>query len=68
MLKCPKEGWLGTMYSTSAIDARKITILKKIITKDRQPLMRYVERKLTLTREAAEWKVEQAMEVKPSKK
>ena len=63
MLKHPKEGGLWVRDPVSAIDARKITVLKKIITKDRQPWIRHAERKLT--RAAKEWKVKEYMDAKP---
>ena len=66
MLKDPKEGGTGIRDPIIAIEARRISILKKIITGDRQPWMRYIERKMTKI--AKRWKVSEAMGAKPSKK
>ena len=55
MLKHPKEGKLGVRDPVSTTNTRKITILRKIITKYRQLWMRHAERKIT--RVAKEWKV-----------
>ena len=42
MLKHPKEGGTGIRDPIIAIEARRIGLLKKIITRDRQPWMRYI--------------------------
>jgi len=65
MLKHPKEGGTGIRDPIIAIESRRISILKKIITRDRQPWMRYIERKMTKI--AKKWKVREAMGAKPSK-
>ena len=66
MLKHPKEGGTGVRDPTSALDATRVGILKKIITRDRQPWMRWCERKLT--RVAKRWKTKEAMAATPSRK
>lgn len=65
MLKHPKEGGTGIRDPIIAIESRMISILKKIITRDRQLWMRYIERKMTKI--AKKWKVREAMGAKPSK-
>ena len=66
MIKQPKEGGTGLRDPVMAIDARRINILKKMITRDRQPWMRWIERKLK--RVATRWKVSEAMAAKPKKR
>ena len=66
MIKEPKEGGTGARDPIIAIDARRINILKKIITKDRQPWMKWIERKMK--RVATRWKVREVMSAKPKKK
>ena len=66
MIKHPKEGGTGVRDPTSALDATRVGLLEKIITRDRQPWMRYCERKLT--RIAREWRVREAMSANPTKK
>ena len=46
MLKHPKEGGTGIRDPIAALDARRVGILKKIITRNRQPWMKWIERKL----------------------
>ena len=43
MLKHPKEGGTGIRDPIAALDARRVGILKKIITRNRQPWMRWIE-------------------------
>ena len=66
MIKHPKEGGIGARDPIGSLDAKRVMILKKIITKNRQPWMRYCERKLT--RIANRWETREAMAAKPTKK
>ena len=66
MIKHPKEGGTGVRDPTSALDATRVGLLEKIITRDRQPWMRYCE--IKLTRIAREWQVREAMAANPTKK
>ena len=43
-----KEGGLGIRDPVNATDKRKITVIKKIISKDRKPWMWHAERNLTM--------------------
>ena len=61
-----KEGGTGLKDPILTLDAAKITILKRLITRNRQPWMRWVERKLH--RVAQRWGVEEAMAATPSKR
>ena len=66
MLKTPAEGGTGIRDPVIAIEARRINLLKKLIIQDRQPWMKWVERKLT--RIAQKWKINDIMAAKPSRK
>ena len=45
MTKYPNEGGTGIKDPTNMLDVAKINMLKKLITRDRQPWMRWIERK-----------------------
>ena len=47
MLKSPTDGGTGIRDPVIAIEARRISLLKKLISQDRQPWMKWAERKLT---------------------
>ena len=66
MIKSPEEGETGIRDPIIALDVTKINMLKKLITRDRQPWMRWIERKLT--RITIRWKVDEAMAAKTVKK
>ena len=66
MLKSPTEGGTGIRDPVMAIEARRISLLKKLISKDRQPWMKWVERKLN--RIAQKWGKNGIMAVKPSRR
>ena len=59
MIKYPKEGGTGVRDPTGLLDAKQVMLLKKIITKNRQPWMRYCGRKLTQI--ANRWETREAM-------
>ena len=59
-----EEGGVGLREPLSALDAAKMRMLGNLMTKDRQPWMKWVERKLR--RVAERWGVAEA--AKPSKK
>ena len=66
MIKTPAEGGTGITDPIMTIDATKINMLKKLVSRERQPWMRWIERKLIKV--ANKWEVEEAMAAKPSKK
>jgi hypothetical protein len=66
LVKKTEEGGVGLRDPMCVIDAGKIRTLINLITKDRQPWMRWVERKLK--RVARRWKVEEAMAARPSRR
>ena len=66
MLKSPTEGGTVIRDPVMAIEARRISLLKKLISKDRQPWMKWVERKLN--RIAQKWGKNDIMAVKPSRR
>ncbi len=61
-----EEGGIGIMDPTAALDASKIRMLTRLITSDRQPWMKWIERKLV--RVAEKWGVKEAMAAKTTKK
>ena len=66
MIQKPEEGGIGIKDPISTLDAEKVGMLVRLMTRDRQPWMRWVERKLK--RVAERWGVEEAMAAKPKKK
>ena len=66
LIKTLEEGGTGIQDPIRALNAAKSNMLKKIVTRDRQPWMRWIERKLIVT--AIRWKVDIAMSTKPRKK
>ena len=66
MLKHPKEGGTGIRDPIAALDARRVGILKKIIIRNRQPWMKWIQRKLMKV--AAKLKEEDPMAAKPTQK
>jgi hypothetical protein len=61
-----EEGGVGLREPICALDAAKIRMFVGLMTKDRQPWMKWVERKLD--RIARRWEVREAMAAKPSRK
>jgi hypothetical protein len=61
-----EEGGVGLREPVCALDAAKIRMLVALMSKDRQPWMKWIERKLH--RVAGRWGVREAMAAKPSKK
>ena len=61
-----EDGGEGLREPLCALDADKIRMLVSLMTKDRQPWMKWIERKLK--RVARRWGVPEAMAAKPSKK
>jgi hypothetical protein len=66
LLMKEEEGGVGLREPVCALDAAKIRMLVGLMTKDRQPWMKWIERKLH--RVAKRWKVREAMAAKPNKK
>ena len=66
LVRKEEEGGVGLREPNCALDAAKISMFVNLMTKDRQPWMRWIERKLV--RVAERWEVEEAMAAKPSKK
>ena len=66
LTKSIPEGGTGLKDHIIILDASKIKMLQKSITRDRQPWMRWIERKLI--RVADIWEVEEAMAATPTKK
>jgi hypothetical protein len=60
------RGGVGLREPLCALDAAKIRMLVSLVTKDRQPWMKWIERKLE--RVAERWGVAEAMAAKPKKK
>ena len=65
-MKKEEEGGVGLREPLCAPDADKMRMLVGLLTKDRQPWMKWIERKLK--RVARKWKVAEAMAATPSKK
>ena len=65
LMRKEEEGGVGLRDPVCALDAAKINILVNLMTKDRQPWMRWIERKLV--RVAERWRVAEAMAAKPNK-
>ena len=65
LLMREEEGGVGLRDPVCALDAAKIRMLVGLLVKDRQPWMKWVERKLH--RVARRWGVREAMAAKPSK-
>jgi len=61
-----EEGGVGLRDPVCALDAAKIRMLVSLMTKDRQPWMKWIERKLH--RVAGRWGVREAMAAKPNRK
>jgi hypothetical protein len=59
-------GGVGLQEPICMMDAAKIRILVTLMTKDRQPWMKWIERKMA--RVAQRWGVQEVLEAKPSKK
>ena len=66
MVKRVEEGGIGIKDPECAMDASKVRMLIRLATRDRQPWMKWVERKLI--RVAKKWGVPEAMGAKPKKK
>ncbi len=66
MLVKKEEGGIGLTDPLCAIDAAKMRIFVNLMTKDRQPWMKWIERKLR--RVAKNWGVVKAMAARPTKK
>ena len=66
MVRKEDEGGVGVRDPNCALDASKIRMLKRLMTRDRQPWMKWVERKLI--RVARRWGVKEAMAAKTSSK
>jgi hypothetical protein len=60
-----EEGGVGLRDPICALDAAKIRMFVDLMTKDRQPWMKWIERKLN--RLAEKWGVQEAMAAKPNK-
>ena len=65
MIKKPEEGGAGIKDPIAMIDATRVNLLVKLMSRNRQPWMRWIERKLN--RVAREWGVKEAMASKPTK-
>jgi len=61
-----EEGGVGLREPICALDAAKIRMLVSLMIKDRQPWMKWIERKLNKV--AKKWGVQEAMAAKPNKK
>ena len=66
LLKREEEGGAGLREPICALDAAKIRMFAALMTKDRQPWMKWMERKLD--RVARRWGVREAMAAKPGRK
>ena len=66
LVKKEEEGGIGLRDPLCAIDAAKMRIFVNLMTKDRQPWMKWIERKLR--RVAKNWGVAEAMAARPTKK
>ena len=66
LLQPEQDGGTGLKDPIINLEAAKISILKRLITRDRQPWMKWVERKLI--RVATRWGVPEAMAATPTKK
>jgi hypothetical protein len=66
LLMGEEEGGVGLRDPVCALDAAKIRMLTALLTKDRQPWMKWVERKLK--RVAEKWGVREAMAATPTGK
>ena len=64
-MKNPEDGGMGIRDPVITLDAAKIMMLKKLITRSRQPWMRWIEHRLTKV--ATDWKVEEAMAATPTR-
>ena len=65
MMKNPEEGGMGIRDPVITLDAAKIMMLKKLITRSRQPWIRWIEHRLNKV--ATDWKVEEAMASTPTR-
>ena len=61
-----KEGGIGIKDPECTLDASKVKMLVRLMTRDRQPWMKWVERKLKII--AERWGVEEAMAAKATEK
>ena len=66
LVKPEGEGGVGMREPLCSLDADKMRMLIALMTNDRQPWMKWIERKLR--REAERWEVVEAMAAKPSRK
>ena len=66
MVREPKKGGIGIKDPICELDASKIRMLIRLLTRNRQPWMKWIERKLI--RVAKRWEVPEAMAAKPTKK
>ena len=66
LLQDEEEGGVGLRDPLCALDAAKVRMLVSLMTKDRQPWMKWVERKLRKV--AKKWGVQEAMAARPTKK
>jgi hypothetical protein len=66
MIKGVDEGGIGVKDPIIALDSAKVSMLVRLMTRDRQPWMKWIERKLM--RVAKRWGVEEAMAAKTKKK
>ena len=66
MVQPIEEGGSGVKDPICALDASKMRILIRLMTRNRQPWMKWVERKLI--RVAKKWGIEEAMAAKTTKK
>ena len=64
LIKHQSEGGTGLNDPVMTLDTSKIKILQKLISRERQPWMRWIERKLI--RIANQWNVDEAMVTKPT--
>ena len=65
LIKHQSEGGTGLKDPVMTLDTSKIKILQKLISRERQPWMRWIERKLI--RIANQWNVDKAMAAKPTR-
>jgi hypothetical protein len=65
LLMREEEGGVGLREPICALDAAKIRMLVGLMIKDRQPWMKWIERKLNKV--AEKWGVQEAMAAKPNK-